>query len=215
MKKIYIMMSSAFIAVTSFTQTTTTASNDNISSSAILADFDARTAANGIDLSWVATSEGNMVRHDVERSTNGSSFTSIGFVNAQNSATPYRYTFRDAAPVGGNNYYRLRSTDRRGVVTYSRIININANSFTRTDVRVFPNPVQGRMLNLQMKNMNAGKYNVVMYNSAGQQVVAQTLDLTEGSATRSIDLPRYISRGNYFVLVSGGRDHFRQQVVVQ
>src|SRR3954447_26629304 len=137
----------------------TAAFSQNISSSAqesagtSLANLQALIKGNAVQLSWVAINERSLVAHEIQRSTNGSPFRNIGTLTAQNEAASSNYTFVDATPVEGNNYYRLRSIDKNGNETFSSVLQLN-HSFGRTDLKVLGNPAQAGVLNLQLQNIN-------------------------------------------------------------
>lgn len=179
-----------------------------------LANFEALQKVNGVQLSWTALNETDISNHEIQKSANGSSFTNIGTVTAQNDGAPYSYNFVDATPVEGNNYYRLRSVDKQGNATFSHIIRVD-NSFRRRDVVVLPNPVQGGVMNLQLSNINGGKYIISLYSNAGQKVFARSLDLSDGSTTATINLPQNLSKGIYFLQFTDGQMRINKQVLVQ
>jgi hypothetical protein len=138
----------------------------------------------------------------------------MGALVAQNSASPLKYSFIDAAPIEGVNYYRLRTTDKRGVVTYSKILEVD-NGFRKTEVRVISNPVRGGVMNLQINNINSGKYYIALYSNGGQQVFAQSMNLTSGSSTETINLPQSLASGSYFLQVNNGQTRINKQVLLQ
>lgn len=179
-----------------------------------LANFKAAQRTNAIEVSWNALSESNMLRHEIERSTNGSSFTVIGTVAAQNSSVAYKYNFLDATPVKGNNYYRLRSVSLSGEVTYSNILRLNMG-VGRTDMIVISNPIRSGLVNLQLSNMQKGKYAISIFNNAGQKVYTQLMDLMDGSSTEAINLPSNVAKGTYFVQLTNGSERFTKQILVQ
>jgi hypothetical protein len=179
-----------------------------------LANFKAAQRTNAIEVSWNALSESNMLLHEVQRSTNGSSFASIGTVNAQNSSVVYKYNFLDAAPLKGNNYYRLRSVSLSGEVSYSNILRLNMGA-GKTDMTIISNPVRSGVVNLQLSNMTKGKYTLNVFNNVGQQLANKLLDLTDGSSTEHISLPSNAARGIYFVQLTNGSVRFTKQISVQ
>jgi hypothetical protein len=179
-----------------------------------LANFKAAQRTNAIELTWNALSESNMALHEIQRSTNGSSFTSIGTITAQNSSVAYKYNFLDAAPTKGNNFYRLRSVSQSGEVTYSNILRLNMGA-GKTDMTIISNPVRSGLVNLQLSNMTKGKYAINVFSNMGQQIANKSLDLSDGSSTELITLPSNVARGIYFVQLSNGSVRFTKQILVQ
>jgi len=179
-----------------------------------LASLRATERINAIEISWVALNEANMQSHVIERSTNGTAFNSIGSVTAQNNNTSYQYHFTDATPVQGGNYYRLRSVTRSGNVSYSNILTVN-QGITRADVVVLGNPVRGGVVNLQLQNLDKGRYAINLYNSVGQQVYTRSMDYSGGSATEIINLPNNVGKGIHTLQVTNGADRFSKQLLLQ
>jgi len=73
-------------------------------------------------LSWTAIPEGLSAYFDIQRSTDGISFTDLGRIYAgNNTATTTLYSFKDLQPSPGINNYRLRMVSRDGHCYYSAI----------------------------------------------------------------------------------------------
>jgi Concanavalin A-like lectin/glucanases superfamily len=73
-------------------------------------------------LQWQTAQEENSHDFNIQRSTDGVNYVSIGDVPAAgNSSTPTNYTFTDVAPANGMNYYRLKETDLNSYSMYSPI----------------------------------------------------------------------------------------------
>jgi hypothetical protein len=84
--------------------------------------FTATKSGNQALLQWQTAQEENSHDFSIQRSTDGTNYVSIGDVPAAgNSSTPTNYTFTDAAPANGMNYYRLKETDLNGYSMYSAI----------------------------------------------------------------------------------------------
>jgi hypothetical protein len=65
-----------------------------------------------ITLDWNTQMEVNSSRFEIERSADGDSWTAIGSVMAKgNSSMVTKYSFTDAQPLSGTNFYRLRMID--------------------------------------------------------------------------------------------------------
>jgi hypothetical protein len=217
MKKVYIMLMSVMITGAAAAQQEhpiNAIGNNSTAVGVTLSNFDANRQSNAVQLNWTAVGESNMLSHQVERSANGSNFTSIGTLTAQNNGTPYRYTFSDPTPVEGNNYYRLRSTDKTGKVALSSILRVD-NGLRKQELRIISNPVRNGVLNMQMNNFKSGRYNIAMYSNAGQTVFTRSFDYSAGSATETINLPRQLARGTYFLHVTDGESRINKQVLLQ
>jgi hypothetical protein len=184
------------------------------SSISALANFEANRKGNTVQLSWVALHERDVASHEIQKSANGSPFRNIGTLKAQNDVNSYAYSFIDATPVPGENYYRLRTVDKNGNATFSDILNVN-DGLGRTNLRVLGNPVQGGVLNLQLANIASGKYFISLYNSTGEKVFAHSLNLSDGSLTETINLPRTLGNGTYYLEFCNGDLRINRQLMLQ
>ena len=89
------------------------------------------------------------------------------------------------------------------------LASINTSVTNVTDdkarVSVYPNPVTGNTFNLQMNNIEEGKYNVTMYNNAGVVVYTAAINQSAGSASHTIQLPANIVAGTYNLSVQSSK----------
>lgn len=153
----------------------------------ILTSFDGRKNNNTIVLDWNSSTEINAKGYGIQRSSNGSNFTNIGFIKATG---PGQYTFTDSLPLAGTNYYRLAATDLDGSVKNSTVINVTSDA--STPLSVYPNPA------ISTLNVNVSKGGLAaIYNAAGAQV--RQIQLNTG--TNTIDVST-LSSGLYFLKTS-------------
>jgi hypothetical protein len=106
----------------------------------LLKKFEVKAAATTTLLSFTTATEVNNSHFEIERSADGRTFAKIGEVKgAGNSLTEQHYTFTDAQPVAGINYYRLKQVDFDGAFSYSPVQSIVwGRSGT---IKLFPSPV--------------------------------------------------------------------------
>lgn len=106
-----------------------------------LAAFDAKPEGQTALLTWVTTEETNSDRFEIERSIDGRAWAMIGTVKAMGeSVVRKEYSFTDARPSGGRNFYRLNMIDIDGTHAYSRIRLVEWHDAGQW---VFPNPASG------------------------------------------------------------------------
>ncbi len=109
-----------------------------------LKDFTAKVMGQAVLLTFSTASESNNARFEVERSNNGLVFEKIGEkTGAGTVRTEQYYSFEDASPLQGINYYRLRQVDTDGKATYSPVRSAVVGS--TKNVGIYPNPVSESM----------------------------------------------------------------------
>ena len=124
-------------------------------------------------LEWVTATEENSAFFEVQRSSDGSTFSPIGSVMAAgNSQNTLRYSFDDAQPPADLVYYRLRMADLDGHSEFSDAIVIDRGD---AGVHVFPNPAATSLNILQLAS-SAGSVVQVMDATGRTLIVAAITD---------------------------------------
>ena len=105
-------------------------------------EFNASKKDNGqVLLQWKTFSEINSRGFEIQRSKDGVSFDQLGFVTSKGvNGGGADYTYTDASPLDGKNYYRVKQIDNNGSVTFSTIKFVDLNR--KQSVTVYPNPVE-------------------------------------------------------------------------
>ncbi|MEI2739665.1 MAG: T9SS type A sorting domain-containing protein [Chitinophagaceae bacterium] len=159
-------------------------------------------------LRWTTTSEQNNRGFDVQRSTDGVSYNSIGFVNSLaaggNSNDNLNYSFVDNAPAGNKQYYRLRQLDFNGGTKLSNVILIKGEKpMILTIDGLYPNPANS-LVNVQVAAPIRDKVTLAVVDMAGRTVIQKIITLETGSNTIPVDISQLTS-GSYMVkLVCSG-----------
>lgn len=95
-----------------------------------------------VNLSWKTASEINSSYFEIESSSDGIHFESIGRVEAaESSYSVLNYSFADKNPLAGNNYYRLKIIDKDGAYAFSKIVVIEFEGNGIDEISLYPNPV--------------------------------------------------------------------------
>jgi hypothetical protein len=158
---------------------------------------------NGVQVDWQARTETDMDHYEVEKSIDGSNFSKQNTTTAiGNSNVPVNYGWFDAAPVKGNNFYRIKAFDRGGNTKYTSIVKVNIGS-AQPAITVVPNPISTNAFGLQLTDFEKGTYTLVLYNNLGQQVYNTKLQHDGGSVLKHIQLSIVLANGSYRLLLLG------------
>lgn len=173
-----------------FAHTTVT----NIALAVKLVSFEARKKNNRNQLNWATATEDNGTGFSIERSSNGVDFYEIGSVvgKGQNSS----YTFDDAQPLTGTNYYRLRITAPGAEDQHSNVVSIQGDSRSGA-VTVSPVPAN-RSLHITCNDGSLNGQAATIYNIQGQEVYHTTL-----SADQYVDISNWTT-GIYMLKLPNG-----------
>lgn len=107
--------------------------------------FEARKWGAAAKLSWAASNEQNIDRYYIERSSDGVSYSRIGYVAPLPPASVNSYSYRDEHPLNGNNYYRIREGDKDGKATYSDTRVLRFGSTNGFAVSIYPVPTADKL----------------------------------------------------------------------
>lgn len=169
----------------------------------------------GVQLEFTNSTESGVNSYVIERSANGIDFVAVGTLSPRsNNGNSAAYSFYDASPVNGSNFYRIVATEISGSGRYSTIVKINTSK-TVAGISIYPNPVKGKKLNMQMENLEKGLYTVTIFNRAGQQVFNSRINHNGGASTQTIDLPRSLDAGMYNIQISNNENRFSKNIIVE
>ena len=146
-----------------------------------------------IKLDWDVAREINHDYFDVEKSTDGISFVSIGKVRG---IPPYY--FIDKNPAEGNNFYRLRQVDKDSKYDFSNTIKV---AYRKKDLSlsIYPNPVKD-VLNIELNRNVHSKIMVTVTDITGRTYLSKEYTMTGQSNTIKLDVANW-SRQQYIVKV--------------
>lgn len=172
-----------------------------------LSYFEANKANQTTKLSWATASEQNNLGFEIERSSDGTNWSKIDFINSKaengNSIATLEYGYVDNTPLTGTNYYRLKQVDFDGKHDYSQIRTVRFNN--SYEISVYPNPTSN---NITVEGLKGGE-TIYIINSVGQ-----TLHTVKSTGrTRTIDL-KNITSGILFVKVADASGQFTDHIKV-
>jgi hypothetical protein len=159
---------------------------------------------NGIEVDWSSLSESNLDHYEIERSTDGRNFISIGQVRARgNNDDKVDYTYQDNSTADAVYFYRIKGVDIDAKWMYSSIVKITMSQQPVSGIVIYPNPVTGHQLSYQVANLIKGQYTLRLFNTTGQEVYGRQLNHQGGSIAETIVLPPTIKTGVYTLQLTG------------
>ena len=148
-----------------------------------------RKADKTIDVAWKVEDDMNMSNYELQRSADGNQFTTVHTRTALvNNGTSAEYKHNDAMPLASDNFYRIKANSLSRQVQYSAIVKVAAQKETPS-ISVYPNPVEGGLMQLRFSGQAAGRYQVQLSNTAGQVLYKTILNLTSATQSQQLVIP--------------------------
>lgn len=161
-----------------------------------LLSFTAGMSDNSVQLQWETAGEVNVSHFEIEQSTDGRSYSTIGQVRHSSNGGG-QYYFTDNGTRAGTSYYRLKMIDIDLSYTYSYTLVVRNNN--EWSFQLFPNPAS-TAIQLTIPKMGAGSGYIRILNVQGIMVSTTTLTNRGQASTISMDVSS-LRPGRYFIEV--------------
>ncbi|WP_347158156.1 beta strand repeat-containing protein [Pontibacter chitinilyticus] len=165
--------------------------------------FTAVVQNNQVQLQWKTASEENNKEFEVQRSTEGKTFVTIGTVKGSGTTTIEQlYSFTDNTPVLETTYYQLKQVDFDGHYALSKVVSVSPTGIAREqELQVYPNPFTTE-LNITVTAKASGEATVRLFDLQGRVVHTGKVQLQPG--INELKLPmNLIRRGVYILKLQG------------
>ncbi len=191
-----------------------TFATQNITLPVSLASFSAGVRSGTCLVNWTTASEANSDHFEIEHSTDGIGYNTIGSVPAKgNRQSLSQYSFTDRSPAQGLNYYRLKQVDMDGKSVLSGIMKISFDESRLAGLVISPNPVLQNRVNISLLNAPAGRYSVLLYNSNGQLQLNSTLQHNGSPDAVGVSLPASLPKGVYTLQLKNGTVVLKRELI--
>lgn len=158
-----------------------------------LSKFNVKKTEQSVMLSWATASEKNNDHFEIQKSTNGTQFETIGQAKGNGTtATGATYSFEDKNPSVGIAYYRLKQVDADGKFENSAVRSI---LFGKSKLTVF-STVAKEKISIVVSDDQTVPYDIINLNGqtvlAGKAIGQHTIDISG------------LHSGMYFIRTEGG-----------
>jgi len=164
---------------------------------------------------WTNLSEAGVQGYTVEKSTDGFQFSVLTQVTARsNAATREVYNQIDLQPAT-QTYYRIKATELSGEISYSPVVKVMRGETGTEAFSIYPNPVQGKQFTLQYKGQSREPIRLQLFSSSGQVVFSNNWIHPGGQAAQTVELPASLSKGMYYLQLSGDNRRESRSLILQ
>ena len=153
-------------------------------------------------IGWQAQNELGVKKYAIEKAIDTIHFTTAAtiFLQQGNGLTN-SYAWQDATATAGTSYYRIKNYNKDGSTGFSKIMPVTIDGVAAS-ASIYPNPITGKVITLQLKYMPAGRYAVKVINSFGQVLAVTNMEHAGGSASQKILTGNGLVAGIYTIEVS-------------
>lgn len=172
-----------------------------------LTSFTAKSSTNQVNLTWTTATEINNSGFEIQKSTDGSEFVSVGFIKGNGTTTePKAYSFVDnhLNNVTGKLYYRLKQIDYNGAFNYSDIVEVVIDLPLEYSLNQnYPNPFNpSTKIKYSVPEQNL--VSIVVYGVTGEEIATLVNEVKEAGNYEIEFNALQLSSGVYFYRMTSG-----------
>lgn len=146
---------------------------------------------------WKAACSSAEVTFNVERSTDGINFSTVNSIFASQLRCAQPFNYADNSSSAGTVFYRIRSVEVTGVVTYSTIVKLSDQQKDMQLKAVLPNPVTDQA-QLSINSPQKDEISLVVVSMDGKIVQQSKVQLQAGASIVNLDVSALL-KGVYMV----------------
>jgi hypothetical protein len=140
---------------------------------------------------------GSSISATLERSEDGVIFNDLQTQTITDVMCANPFTYKDAKPLAGANYYRLKIVTANGEIKYSTIVVLLNKDKGFELISIAPNPLQNNAI-LTITSARAEKINVTVSDVTGKRIMTQATLVIAGNNTINMNFEA-IAAGTYFI----------------
>ena len=173
--------------------------------------FKAERSGEGIKLTWQTQNEEHVSHMEIQRRNSMGVWEELARMPARNGLLN-DYTYTDNSPLADVNFYRIRSVDIDGGLSYSVIASARVGN-RATGISIAPNPVTGNRFNCRIYDatiLREKTISVKLFDASGKLVVAR--NITPKTITE-VPIPT-LNKGIYWVSILAAGKYYNDQLIV-
>jgi Secretion system C-terminal sorting domain len=150
-------------------------------------------------LDWkVSCTSSSSVDITLERSADNRNFAPLQTQNATAARCDQNFTYVDASPVAGINYYRVKLVTPQGSVRYTSIVALLSATKGFELISLAPNPVKD-MATLSISSAKAGKIDMSVLDFSGKMLSKESITVIAGNNPIAINFAS-LAAGTYTIV---------------
>ena len=166
-------------------------------------------------LNWTSLQEHNLNGYEVQRSLDGITFETAGFIKASNLTSVQVYSFTDNVTAfnSKNIYYRIRISDNDYSMKLTGIVSVKIADWKSNQMIVAPNPSSSNA-QIRINLPKAVKGDITVFDATGKAVIKQQAALQAGNNIIVLNNITALSEGYYSVRLIAGNETFNSKILI-
>ncbi|MBY0425248.1 MAG: T9SS type A sorting domain-containing protein, partial [Cytophagales bacterium] len=161
-----------------------------------------------VELDWQSAGEKNNDYFEIEKSTDGNVFETLGRVKGSgNSSHDISYQFQDPGFNSQVAYYRIKQVDFNGTVRYTEVKMVQNRS--QNQIAIYPNPNSGKFTVILSAK---GEYQISIVDMLGKIVHQEFADLEFGLGK---EVQTQLPTGAYVVQIKNEIETKTERIVIE
>lgn len=168
-------------------------------------------------LNWSTAVESNNDGFYVERSSDGRTFSSVGFVKGAgntNAITTYSFVDVIKTTTDATAYYRLKQVDVDGGFAYSKVLALNLQASDAAKWKLFPNPVQD-MATVQLLLETGARVSAQVVSQDGKVLVSVDKGVLQPGLQQFYINTQRLAKGTYVLRIKADEQTYSGLMVKQ
>ena len=175
-----------------------------------LVSFQGTIAEQNVVLRWSVDENESGKSFEIEKSTDGRSFSKIATVAVTAKTGKESYAYNEA--LWNTGYYRIKLLSREGSATYSMPVLLQKRGLLAGGINLAQNPIDS-YLSFSYESFSQSNATINIYNMSGAKVLSQKMNLVKGINSVTIATDGRIYAGSYVVEVINNQENSRAKFV--
>lgn len=156
-----------------------------------------------VNIRFEVNNENEVEHYEVERSKDGVRFTGVLTTTPAANNFNNTYALLDLGADKSALQYRVKLTTTNGRIFYSNVVHIDAVPNQPSQIRIYPNPITGRNIQVHAEEMEFGTYQAQLVSMDGKVIWTQPVRIQQAKQTITIPVGGNVPSGKYMLVLTG------------
>lgn len=150
-----------------------------------------------VSLNWKLINQQYISSNQIEKSTDSTHFTTLGSVSISDLLlSEGNYQLTDTEPFIGNNYYRVKITERNATAYYSPILKVMVKNHEL--VQLVQNPITNNKILIQIETEVGQQHHFILTDNRGISIMQSSFYQEAGTHIKELPVSVKLEKGWYF-----------------